>query len=171
MIPFLFLAGIAAGTAAGVWQREWLAGQVIAGKGILYLQLQKAEIPDRNYLFYILRLRGTELAVLLFCVYSGWYDRALGAVACCFGVWCGLLITTLTFLYGVSAFGIFLAAVFPHFFLYGFGSLLFYEFCGKRVRFRRAEQVRLTVQISMIFAAGILGEAMLQPLLIAQVCR
>lgn len=165
----LFLLGIAAGTAAGVWQREWITEQICVGRGLFYLQLAETDIPDSFYLVYLLKKRGTELAALVFFVYTGWYEKVLAGIICFIGIWCGLVITALTFLYGMIGFVFFGLAVFPHFLIYGFGSVLLYEFSGKRMRFGTGEQVKLTLQIACIFIVGMVGEAWIQPVILERI--
>lgn len=165
-ISILFLSGIAVGTCAGIYLRDWLTEQISVSQSLILLQISKAELKGSRYLIYLLKLRLPEIIVLFFAVYAGWYLKLIIPAGFCVGFWGGTVMAGMTFLYGIKGILVFMVNLFPHMLLYGFGFLLLYEFSYKRNRFHRFEQIKIAIQIFLIFAVGVLCEWWFQPILI-----
>ncbi len=164
-IQFLFLFGIISGTLLGIWLREWLTEQIAVYQSLFSLQISHTSLWNRSYFYYLLRNRLVEVAALFFAVYAGWYLKFLRPLSFFAGFWIGVILTGMTFLYGIKGMLLFAADLFPHFLMYGFGCLLLYEFAYKRSRFQMLEQIKIAVQIFLLFAVGIICEWGIQPVI------
>lgn len=165
-IQILFLIGIAGGTFVGIWMRDWLTEQISVGQSLFALQAVWSDLADRKYLFWLLRRRLPQIAVLFFVVYAGWYMKILIAFSFCAGFWVGIGMTGMTLLYGIEGVVQFTAGIFPQIPIYGLGFLLLYEFSYKRIRFRKIEQIKIAAQIFLVFGVGVMCEWGIQPILL-----
>jgi len=165
-IQVLFLVGIAGGTCVGIWMRDWLTEQISVSQSLFALQVSNVDLKGRDYLFKLMRIRLLETAALFFVVYMGWYWKVLIPVTFGVGFWAGIVISGMTFLYGIEGMICFAAGIVPQIPIYGFGCLLLYEFAYKRIRFKVLEQVKITAQIFLVFGIGIICEWGIQPILL-----